>query len=456
LLWPSYTSTLNKKKNSFPLGYYVPENRSQPDVPPKGAYYTPYSEDFKVEDIDESFRIVIYAPSGKGKTFLIRGIFDNIALRGMLGCFSNDIGGEMWSSYLPNRFMYSQMRRMLPKSLKEEVTPDFMARVGLEPQGIPVEDMRIYSPEFVYRKGTIPFTYRFDRLSIPQAMALLNIRSDYKLEKRALVSILKLAKRYRKAGFSIYSKEALERMEVDLPKEVSRGLPFIKTSDIIKPVMEVMNALLFAHEQRQIDGKYPISPTEMPFSEDGREIHTVVDWSHERADERVLNKGAYQTYLSSYIFEMYEMKKQGTIKKPMVIFGDEMQSQLKEVGGKEPNAVAKACRVVSTEGRKHGVSSVWAFQDITGIPKIYLQNATHVILGPVRDPTQLAGVKKVFSHIFEGDKDEIKNNMSTLQGLGMGELLGINLVTTEWGKFVAYPPRSLHKTQVSVGGRMAI
>lgn len=453
------TKDIRRNRDEVIIGYLTRDD----DTFSKYAFVN----DFKLEELMDTIRILIIAKTGFGKSFLIRTIFDRLNQIGIKCVFANDSKGEMKYSVDPNPDFYKQLRSELPDRIRKEVSYGTLDALGVRPQG--VEDLRVYSPEWAYVEGTTPFSPKFSSLTEAMARTLLGIgtQKQAKRQNRVLKIMIDTVKKMKDQGVDTLTKEVLEELKYILPREMTKGGHSMFTEEqIIKldEVRRVYDNLMYCLERKIVDGEHAADIIDLIVDEKGNPHNTVFDWSQVKMIERREMFGEYQAYIANIGYSVLDAMRgigDRTIKGDVCFFGDEMQPFLGSGKGSN-NLVRNMVEDIATNGRQFGMSECIAMQ-VSNIHKNILGNMDYIFLGPIYDDRELRKYRKIFNWIFEdsiyiGEDEngkEIKSTtsygMKLLQTLSEHEFLAINTTLSEYSVIKAYPPLSHHITKFSSG-----
>ncbi len=445
----TYEDDMSQKRSKkedkyiFPVGFYTFVADS---------FNKKFWDDFCIDWVD-TVRILVIAPTGTGKTFLLRRLIDEFSRAGVRNIVINDIKGEMHSSTEPNTEIEKQLKVMVKKrapQIYKRINSEAIQRMNLIPA--PIKNMIFYAPEFSYNENhpyyekVRPFSLKFFSFSEIQAQTILDIKSNANNQKRVLNYMLKLSKEYAKMGEDKLTQEIINHFRDKIPEYIAAKGSMNTKEKIMasSEVVSVFDRLVYCIERDILDGDYAVSFTE--FITELDENNIVFDWSGLTWQELRNAKSEYAAYLSSIVYNIVHAKILDEIYPPICFVADEMQHFLHK---DDKNTIKDALEDVFTKGRAYDINAIVALQSGEDIDKIFQHNATYLFFGKCSSPKEIKDIKTIFSYIFEGLENDKKIATRLLQNLDKHEFLAIDKESAIYGVIVAFPPLSMHKTKVN-------
>ncbi len=408
------------------------------------------------ENIEETFRIVIIAPSGTGKTFLIRLLADMYnKIRGRIIYF-NDLKGDMQSSRFPNYDMYKQVRKGIPRKLRLRFPLEvlrFLEHLGHIPTAM--EDLKIFTPEFGrVVKDTTSFSLKFSSLEEPILRSILDIKAYSSGQRRYLSYMMDVSKKFKKKGKDIITKEIIDLFKDEIPEMIEKA-GSLKDAEQIKKdesIVKIFEKLMLVKKNKILDGPNAMSIEEILSRASGRrgEIPNIsFDWSGISWANQQDAQGAYQAYIAGIIFGVTDLKIRNKIKPPICLIGDELQDVLKRRSILKYSPIREALHSVFIRGRAFDISAIIALQYGKELDPGFFSNATHIFIGRETDSNQRRRYREILSSAVGGYSKDVEKAAKMLDSLNKNEFLAFTIGDPDIVKIKAYPPLSEHKTKLN-------
>lgn len=411
-------------------------------------------------DVEETFRIAIIAPSGTGKTFLIRLLADMYnKIRGRV-IYINDLKGDMRSSRYPNYDMFKQLKRGLPRKVRPKFPLDDL-RLGLERMGhtpTAMEDLKIFAPEFGRKvKDTIPFSFKFSSLDEPILRSILDIKAYSSGQRRYLSYMMDVSRKFKKRGKDVITKEIIDQFKDEIPEMMEKA-GSLKDAERIKKdesIVKIFEKLMLVKKNKILDGPNAMSIEEVLSLASGSSLrrgeipNISFDWSGITWANQQDAQGAYQAYIAAIIFGVTDLKIRGKIKPPICLIGDELQDVLKRKAILKYSPIREALHSVFIRGRAFDISAIIALQYGKDLDPAFVSNATHVFIGRETDSSQRRKYREILSSAVGGYSKDVEKAAEMHDSLNKNEFLAFDVVNSDVVKIKAYPPLSLHKTKLN-------
>lgn len=418
-----------------------PDRFPQTDQPvispkvPRGMIPVGTTRDGRIYYIDasQSFRLLVIGPTGRGKTWVIRGLCDWLNLYNWLLLIVNDTANEMISSLKPNT--------------KHELPPFAKPTANTR--------LRRWVAEWAANKhepASSQFSLRVTDLRSTELQYLLSVTDQSPKQRMVLRKIAQYFERSRARDPNFKLTQSTLRQIRRDPSLIFDQYDAEDRTDreaVGEPLTNILYRMEELLEQGVIETDKVMEPLALIAGPDGEHDyrHLICDWSQVAVKDIANPESLVGTYISIVTDRLFEARKnyrtskgKGAFIPPLFVAWDEAGPYIIK---NSLNFPSRSMRAIYTQGRKEGVGIILGFQDVLEVDEVYLNNAEYAFIFAIAGGAELDTIRKAFPNIYP-DNYQGRANLEALADIQAHEFLAIDRVNQLWQFVTAFPPLSKH------------